>query len=78
MTKGTSRGFRAAHQGHHSQYAEQSDRESVHRAELEYIRDLCVRWNAFCITDEIYEHILYDGAEHISMARIEGMRERTS
>jgi aminotransferase len=36
-----------------------------------------VRWNAFCITDEIYEHILYDGAEHISMARIEGMRERT-
>ncbi|MEQ1473266.1 MAG: aminotransferase class I/II-fold pyridoxal phosphate-dependent enzyme, partial [Candidatus Acidiferrum sp.] len=26
---------------------------------------------------EIYEHILYDGAEHISMAQIEGMRERT-
>jgi aminotransferase len=47
------------------------------RAELEYIRDLCVRWNAFCVTDEIYEHILYDGAEHISMARIDGMRERT-
>jgi aspartate/methionine/tyrosine aminotransferase len=47
------------------------------RAELEFIRDLCVRWNAFCITDEIYEHILYDGAEHISMARIEGMRDRT-
>jgi aminotransferase len=47
------------------------------RAELEFIRDLCVRWNAFCITDEIYEHILYDGAEHISMARIDGMRERT-
>jgi aspartate/methionine/tyrosine aminotransferase len=47
------------------------------RAELEFIRDLCVRWNAYCITDEIYEHILYDGAEHISMARIEGMRDRT-
>src|SRR5881275_3234026 len=47
------------------------------RGELEFIRDLCVRWNAYCITDEIYEHILYDGAEHISMARIEGMRERT-
>ena len=46
-------------------------------AELEFIRDLCVRWNAFCITDEIYEHILYDGAEHISMARIDGMRDRT-
>ena len=47
------------------------------REELEFIRDLCVRWNSFCITDEIYEHILYDGAEHISMARIDGMRERT-
>jgi aminotransferase len=47
------------------------------RGELEFIRDLCVRWNAFCITDEIYEHILYDGAEHMSMVRIDGMRDRT-
>jgi aspartate/methionine/tyrosine aminotransferase len=47
------------------------------RAELEFIRELCVKWDCFCITDEIYEHILYDGAEHISMAQIEGMRERT-
>src|SRR5246127_4696005 len=45
--------------------------------ELEFIRDLCVRWNSYCITDEIYEHILYDGTEHISMARIDGMGERT-
>src|SRR5271168_4491416 len=47
------------------------------RGELEFIRDLCVRWNAYCITDEIYEHILYDGTEHITMARIDGMRDRT-
>src|SRR5258708_1518947 len=47
------------------------------RQELEFIRDLCVRWNALCITDEIYEHILYDATEHISMARIDGMRGRT-
>jgi aminotransferase len=47
------------------------------RDELEFIRDLCVRWNSYCITDEIYEHILYDGSEHISMARLDGMRERT-
>src|ERR1700739_370176 len=47
------------------------------RRELEFIRDLCVRWNAFCITDEIYEHILYDATEHISMARIDSMRDRT-
>ncbi|MGB6429442.1 MAG: aminotransferase class I/II-fold pyridoxal phosphate-dependent enzyme [Candidatus Acidiferrales bacterium] len=46
------------------------------RAELEYIRNLCVRWNAFAITDEIYEHILYDGTQHISIASLEGMRDR--
>src|SRR5690348_7439491 len=47
------------------------------RAELEAIRDLCLRWNAYAITDEIYEHMLYDGAKHISMASIDGMREHT-
>ena len=47
------------------------------RGELECIRDLCVQWNAFTITDEIYEHMLYDGAQHISAASIDGMRERT-
>ena len=47
------------------------------RTELEFIRDLCVRWNAYCVTGEIYEHILYDGTEHTSMARIDGMRSRT-
>ena len=47
------------------------------REELEFVRDLCVRWNAYCVTDEIYEHILYDGTEHISMARVDGMRDRT-
>jgi aspartate/methionine/tyrosine aminotransferase len=47
------------------------------RAELEIIRDLCVRWNTYAITDEIYEHMLYDGAEHISVATLEGMRDRT-
>jgi aminotransferase len=47
------------------------------RDELELIRDLCVEFDVLAITDEIYEHILYDGAEHISIATIEGMRERT-
>ncbi len=47
------------------------------RAEFEFIRDLCIRWNCYCITDEIYEHILYDGTEHISMAAIDGMRDHT-
>ncbi len=47
------------------------------RGELELIRDLCVEFDVLAITDEIYEHILYDGARHISIATIEGMRERT-
>jgi len=47
------------------------------RAELELIRDLCVEFNVLAITDEIYEHILYDSTQHISMARLEGMSERT-
>src|ERR1700716_2924540 len=45
--------------------------------ELKLIRDLCVEFDVLAITDEIYEHILYDGTEHISMASLEGMRERT-
>jgi aspartate/methionine/tyrosine aminotransferase len=47
------------------------------RAELELIRDLCVEFDVLAITDEIYEHILYDGTKHISMASLDGMRERT-
>src|SRR6202050_1686860 len=47
------------------------------REELEFIRDLCVRWDAFAITDEIYEHIIFDGTKHISMASLDGMRDRT-
>jgi aspartate/methionine/tyrosine aminotransferase len=47
------------------------------RRELELIRDLCVEFNVLAITDEIYEHIVYDGTQHISMASLEGMSERT-
>jgi aspartate/methionine/tyrosine aminotransferase len=47
------------------------------RGELELIRDLCVEFNVLAITDEIYEHILYDGTQHISMASLEGMSQRT-
>jgi aminotransferase len=47
------------------------------RSELELIRDLCLEYNVLAITDEIYEHIIYDGAEHISMVTLEGMRDRT-
>ena len=47
------------------------------RAELGLIRDLCLEFNVLAITDEIYEHILYDGAKHISLAALDGMLDRT-
>ncbi|MFN8687910.1 MAG: pyridoxal phosphate-dependent aminotransferase [Acidobacteriota bacterium] len=47
------------------------------REELEFIAALCQEYNALAITDEIYEHILYDGLEHVPIMAIEGMRDRT-
>jgi aspartate/methionine/tyrosine aminotransferase len=47
------------------------------RRELELIRDLCLEFDVLAVTDEIYEHIIYDGTEHISMASLDGMRDRT-
>lgn len=47
------------------------------REELQCIAGLCQKWNILAITDEIYEHIVYDGHTHHSMATIDGMRDRT-
>jgi aminotransferase len=47
------------------------------RAELELIGGLCQRWNVVCVTDEIYEHMVYDGLEHVPVASLPGMRDRT-
>jgi aminotransferase len=47
------------------------------RAELAFIADLCIDHNMVAITDEIYEHILYDGKKHVSIGALPGMRDRT-
>jgi aspartate/methionine/tyrosine aminotransferase len=47
------------------------------RAELETIAALCRKWDVIAISDEIYEHIIYDGRRHIPIATIDGMAERT-
>ena len=47
------------------------------REELEAIARLCVHWDVVAVTDEIYEHILYEGREHVSIASLPGMRERS-
>ncbi len=48
----------------------------LRRTELEAIAALCREYDAICVTDEIYEHILYEG-QHIPMATLPGMAERT-
>jgi aspartate/methionine/tyrosine aminotransferase len=45
--------------------------------ELTVIRDLCIRHDAVAITDEIYEHLVFDGRRHIPIATLPGMAERT-
>ncbi|HXI44289.1 MAG TPA: aminotransferase class I/II-fold pyridoxal phosphate-dependent enzyme [Bryobacteraceae bacterium] len=47
------------------------------RAELECVAGLCQEFDALAITDEIYEHITYDGQPHIPIMTLEGMRHRT-
>jgi aminotransferase len=46
------------------------------RPELEAIAELCQRYDAFAVTDEIYEHIYYEG-EHIPIATLPGMADHT-
>jgi len=47
------------------------------RSQLEFIASLCQEFDALAITDEIYEHIVYDGFQHVPMMTIPGMRDRT-
>lgn len=47
------------------------------RDELEHIAELCRHYEAVAITDEVYEHILYDGTQHLSLASLPGMAQRT-
>ena len=47
------------------------------REELELVSKLCNEYDVLVVTDEIYEHILYDGAEHISPASVPGLENRT-
>jgi N-succinyldiaminopimelate aminotransferase len=47
------------------------------RDELQVIADLCLKHDAIAITDEVYEHILYDGMVHTRLATLPGMHERT-
>ncbi len=45
------------------------------RSEIEFITGQCQKWDAYCINDEIYEYIIYDGTEHVSPAALPGMEK---
>jgi aminotransferase len=47
------------------------------RDELQWIAALCQKWGVTAITDEIYESIVYGGVEHVPLATLDGMSERT-
>jgi aspartate/methionine/tyrosine aminotransferase len=47
------------------------------RTELDAVATLCREFNVLAITDEIYEHIIFDGREHVSLATLPGMAEHT-
>jgi aspartate/methionine/tyrosine aminotransferase len=47
------------------------------RAELQIIADVCLQHDLLAVTDEIYEHIVYDGLGHTPIATLPGMAERT-
>ncbi|NXA34770.1 KAT1 transaminase, partial [Eudromia elegans] len=47
------------------------------RGELQLIAELCIKHDVLCISDEVYEWLVYDGKEHIRIASLPGMWERT-
>lgn len=47
------------------------------RAEMQLIADIAIELDLIVVTDEVYEHLVFDGAEHIAMATLDGMRDRT-
>lgn len=47
------------------------------REEVQQIADLAIEHDLLVVTDEVYEHLIFDGLEHVAMASLPGLRERT-
>ena len=47
-------------------------------AELRLVADLCLKYDVIAVMDEVYEHIIFDGQPHVSMAALPGMTNRTN
>lgn len=47
------------------------------RDELALLAELCIAHDALVVSDEVYEHLIFDGLEHVSPMALDGMRDRT-
>lgn len=47
------------------------------RGELEVVANLCKKWNVLCVSDEVYEHMVFEPYEHIRICTLPDMWERT-
>ena len=45
--------------------------------ELSFVASLCVRYDAYAISDEVYEHLVYAGRKHVTLLSVPGLRERS-
>ncbi|MFX5785535.1 aminotransferase class I/II-fold pyridoxal phosphate-dependent enzyme, partial [Acinetobacter baumannii] len=46
------------------------------REDLELLGRFCARFGATVVSDEVWEHVIFDGARHVSVLAIDGLRER--
>lgn len=46
------------------------------REELQLIADLCIQHNCYALSDEVYEHLVFDPHKHLSLRALPGMQER--
>ena len=68
----------AAHPARPAQHAAQPDRQGLHAARSwSWSRSHCRERDVLAVTDEVYEHLVYDGREHVPLATLPGMAERT-
>ena len=76
--RGTGGGVRAEDQGDPVQLADEPVRQGVHRRRnWRSSPDLVERHDTYAICDEVYEHLTFDGARHIPLMTLPGMRDRT-
>jgi aspartate/methionine/tyrosine aminotransferase len=47
------------------------------RDELQFIADLCLRHNTYAVADEVYEHLVFEPHQHVSLRTLPGMADRT-